>query len=126
MSFPPVPSFHPEADPQAVVTAKNVRFTVLTDRLLRLEYSRDDVFEDRPSQAFWHRRQPVPSFRKTVTDSSIEIETDLPKNGVASCTKTCCKTGQRGDSSDVVDEVCFEGPGGVLFLKSIEMDYGPI
>ena len=77
MSFPPVPSFHPEADPQAVVTAKNVRFTVLTDRLLRLEYSRDDVFEDRPSQAFWHRRQPVPSFRKTVTDSSIEIETDF-------------------------------------------------
>ena len=72
MPFPPVPDFHPLANPDAVITAGNVRFTVLTDRLLRLEYSREARFEDRPSQAFWHREQPVPAFRKTITNSSID------------------------------------------------------
>jgi alpha-glucosidase (family GH31 glycosyl hydrolase) len=77
MPLPPVPQFHPLARPEAVVTAQNVRFTVLTGRLIRLEYSPTGQFEDRPSQAFWHRDQPVPAFRKTVTGRSIEIETDF-------------------------------------------------
>jgi alpha-glucosidase (family GH31 glycosyl hydrolase) len=77
MPLPPVPTFHPSANPDAVVTARNVRFTVLTDRLIRLEYSQDAHFEDRPSQAFWHREQPVPKFKKTVTYQSVEIETDF-------------------------------------------------
>jgi alpha-glucosidase (family GH31 glycosyl hydrolase) len=76
MSLPPIPTFHPLANPGAVVTAKNVRFTVLTNRLLRLEYSADNSFEDRPSQVFWHRDQPVPRFTKTVSDEFVEIETD--------------------------------------------------
>ncbi len=76
MPLPPTPSFHSIANTDAVVTAKNVRFTVLTDRLIRLEYSRDNYFEDRPSQAFWHRDQPVPVFKKTVTNNFIEIETN--------------------------------------------------
>jgi alpha-glucosidase (family GH31 glycosyl hydrolase) len=69
--------FQPLANPDAIVTAQNVRFTVLTDRLIRLEYSKDGQFEDRPSQAFWYREQSVPSFKKTVTDSLVEIETDF-------------------------------------------------
>ena len=77
MSLPPIPAFLPIANPSAVITAKNVRFTVLTDRLIRLEYSKMNSFEDRPSQAFWYREQSVPAFKKTVTDSFIEIETDF-------------------------------------------------
>ena len=77
MSFPPVPTFHPVANPDAIVTAKNVRFTVLADRLIRMEFSKDDHFENRPSQAFWYRAQPVPEYRKTITDSSVEIETNF-------------------------------------------------
>ena len=77
MSLPPAPAFLPIANPSAVITAKNVRFTVLTDRLIRLEYSKTNSFEDRPSQAFWYREQSVPAFRKNVTDSFIEIETDF-------------------------------------------------
>ena len=43
------------------------------------------------------------------------------------CTKTCCSShGQRGDSSDVVEKVCFEGGGDVVFVSSIEYDFGPI
>ena len=68
-------SFPSQADPAAVVTGPGVRFTVLTARLIRLEYSRTDAFEDRASQAFWTRRQPIPTFKLTQTAAQIEIET---------------------------------------------------
>lgn len=75
MPLPPVPPFKPVANKKAIVKAPHVRFTVLTDRIIRIEWSNDDSFEDRPSQAFWFREQPVPSFKKKVSDKAIEIET---------------------------------------------------
>jgi alpha-glucosidase (family GH31 glycosyl hydrolase) len=68
--------FAPVADPDAVVVAGNARFTILTSRLIRLEYSPESVFEDRPSQAFWHRRQSVPEFSVRHNESGLEIETE--------------------------------------------------
>jgi hypothetical protein len=53
-----------------------VRFTVLASRLLRLEHSPGGDFEDRPSQVFWYRDQPVPRFTAQVTESAVEIETE--------------------------------------------------
>lgn len=47
--------YNPVADPAAVVTFDQARFTVLTSRLLRLEFSPDGTFEDRPSLAFVNR-----------------------------------------------------------------------
>ena len=76
MNFPHKPDFAPLAAPDAIIRAGNVRFSVLTDRLIRLEYSHDERFEDRASQAFWYREQPVPVFKKTITAQHIEIETD--------------------------------------------------
>ena len=64
------------ADPEAVVVAPGARFTVLTSRLLRLEWNRSEHFEDRPSQVFWVRRQPVPPFRTIWTKDALEIMTD--------------------------------------------------
>ena len=68
--------FDPVADPRAVVAGPNVRFTVLTSRLVRMEHSASGTFEDRPSQVFWYRRQPVPQFHSIVRDGEIRIETD--------------------------------------------------
>ena len=79
MPLPPVPDFKPVANPKAIIPAPNVRFTVLTDRIIRMEYSKENTFENRPSQVFWYRQQPVPKFKKTVTDKSVEIETDCLK-----------------------------------------------
>lgn len=42
--------FHPIADPAAVVAAGNVRFTMLTARLLRLEYSPIGACADRSGE----------------------------------------------------------------------------
>lgn len=67
--------FRPVARPEAIVSVSGVRFTVLTSRLMRLEYSPTDTFEDRPSQAFWYREQPVPDFRVQREDHRIQIDT---------------------------------------------------
>lgn len=79
VSLPPVPNFRPIANPDAVVVVKKARFTVLTDRLIRIEYAKGNKFEDHPSQVFWYRDQPVPAFKKALTGNSIEIETDFLK-----------------------------------------------
>ena len=67
--------FKPLASPEAIVIGPAVRFTVLTSRLMRLEYNPSGVFEDRPSQAFWYREQPVPDFQVQRRDGHIQIET---------------------------------------------------
>src|SRR5450759_3490396 len=66
----------PVAQTAAVVAGAHVRFTLLTPRMIRMEYSPSVVFEDRPSQAFWFRHQPVPAFTVNQTAESIQIETD--------------------------------------------------
>jgi alpha-glucosidase (family GH31 glycosyl hydrolase) len=76
MTFPEnqIP-FEPLADPAAVVMAPGARFTILTPRLVRMEYSATEVFEDRPSQAFWFRRQPAPEFSVKQSEERLEIDT---------------------------------------------------
>ncbi len=66
----------PVADPAAVVHAPRARFTVLTSRLLRLEYDPAERFEDRASQAFWYRRQPAPAFTVARDGDNLEVETE--------------------------------------------------
>jgi len=66
----------PVADPAAVVRAPGARFTVLTSRLIRMEYSPTEEFEDRASQTFWYRKQPLPSFTVARSGDMLEIETD--------------------------------------------------
>lgn len=66
--------WRPVADPDAVITAGNARFTVLTSRLIRLEWSPDRQFEDRPSQPFWYRRQPVPAFTVQQAGDTLTLE----------------------------------------------------
>lgn len=68
-------AFTPLAYPAAVVTVPSARFTILTERLLRLEYSPDDTFVDQPSQVFWHRQQPVPTFDVSHSEDSLIITT---------------------------------------------------
>ncbi len=63
-----------KADPKACVVKGNCRFTVLTDRLLRLEYDPEGIFEDRPSQTVLCRNLPVPAY--TVKDNGQRLELD--------------------------------------------------
>ena len=65
----------PVASEGAVVHVPGARFSLLTSRLIRMEISPDDHFEDRPSQVFWYRRQPVPDFEVRQDPTRLEIIT---------------------------------------------------
>ncbi|MEF8789807.1 MAG: TIM-barrel domain-containing protein [Haloarculaceae archaeon] len=71
-----VPAFEPVAREAATVAGERYRFSVLTPRVVRLEYTPDGEFEDRPSQAFWYRDRPVPEFDVTRSDDGLVVETD--------------------------------------------------
>ena len=68
--------WNPQASDEAVVIVGNARFTVLTDRLVRMEWSEDGVFEDRASLAIVNRRLPVPSFKTVRSDGMLTLKTD--------------------------------------------------
>ena len=66
----------PLANLDAMVVGECYRFTVLTSRLIRMEYAVDNKFQDRPSQTFWFRSLPVPSFTVNNSNGVLSIETD--------------------------------------------------
>jgi hypothetical protein len=72
--------YNPVADPHAVVTLGNARFTVLTPQMIRVEWAADRKFEDHPSFVFLNRRLPVPKFTSSVTKGGtnqlLELKTD--------------------------------------------------
>ena len=69
------PAMHGKANPAAVVQRSHVRFTVLTPRIIRMEWSPDGHFVDAPSQVFIDRDQPVPKFTTTTRDGTLHIDT---------------------------------------------------
>ena len=65
----------PQAQPAAVVTCGNARFTVLTPRLIRMEWAADGIFEDRATLAVVNRNLDVPKFRTIRTKNGVTINT---------------------------------------------------
>jgi alpha-glucosidase len=72
----PFPPADPSPHPIATVAAGRARFTVLTERLLRLEWSNDGRFDDRASFAFIHRRLEPPPFEVTREGVELSLSTD--------------------------------------------------
>ena len=67
---------NPIADPNAIVTSGDMRFTVLTPEMIRIEWSGNQVFEDRASFTVINRRLPVPAFTKEEKDGFLYIKTE--------------------------------------------------
>lgn len=67
---------NPAADPKSIVQAGNVRFTVLTQQLLRLEWAEDGHFEDAASLVFINRRLPVPQFKAETAGGWLSLSTN--------------------------------------------------
>ena len=65
----------PVAEPAAQVIAGDARFTVLTERLIRMEFVAGGQFEDRASYAFPNRRADVPDFEASQADGVTSIDT---------------------------------------------------
>ena len=71
------PAADPTASPEAIVTFGNARFTVLTPRLIRLEWSADGKFEDRATLGVINRRLAVPDFDVRKSSGSVTVRTDF-------------------------------------------------
>lgn len=64
------------ADPSQIITRGDVRFSVLTDRLLRVEWDEDAHFTDEPTQSVWFRNFDKPVFETSESGNLIEIRTE--------------------------------------------------
>ena len=65
----------PKALAENVIQGEKYRITMLTQGLIRLEYSEDGCFEDRATQSIWNRDFPKTEFRCKETPDSLEIFT---------------------------------------------------
>ncbi|MDD3279258.1 MAG: glycoside hydrolase family 31 protein [Lachnospiraceae bacterium] len=67
--------YHPKADEKNRIQGKNYRITVLTECLLRLEYSPEQRFEDRATQTVVNRDFPVVDYKVTRKNGRLNIQT---------------------------------------------------
>ena len=65
----------PLATKDNIVRGKYFRFTVLTSRLIRLEYSPEGIFEDRASQSVFYRDFPMVTFSLDREDGELVLQT---------------------------------------------------
>ena len=63
----------------AIIQGEKYRFTVLTERLIRLEYSPNSVFNDFATQFASFRNFDVPKFVKNDEKNLVEIQTSYFK-----------------------------------------------
>ena len=66
----------PLAAKENVIAGSRYRFTVLTSRLLRLEYDPEGIFEDRASQSVFYRDFPACQFSVNRENGILTLETE--------------------------------------------------
>ena len=59
----------------SIVRGNKYRFTILTERLIRLEYSETGLFEDRPTELVMSRNFPKVKFEKKEDAKYLNIKT---------------------------------------------------
>ena len=67
------------ANKDCVFKGTKYRITVLTERLVRLEYNENGMFEDYPTELIWYRNFPKPEFQVEETDKILKITTNYFK-----------------------------------------------
>lgn len=60
-----------------IIKGKNYRITILSDRLVRLEYNPKGIFEDRASERVVFRRFPKVNFTIDNTETLLQIKTSM-------------------------------------------------
>jgi len=69
-------SMHPLANPKAIIQSGQARFTVLTPRLIRMEWTSSLPFMDKPTLTIINRDLTVPRFTSKTEDADLIIKTD--------------------------------------------------
>ena len=68
---------NPKADTENILQGEKYRITMLTEGLVRLEYSEEGIFEDRATQSVWNRDFPKVDFTYKETEDQLEIFTSM-------------------------------------------------
>lgn len=63
------------ANPKSIIKGQKYRITVLTERLVRLEYNAEGLFLDQPTELIWFRNFPVPEFNVREDQNFLELTT---------------------------------------------------
>ena len=63
------------ADEKAIVQGEKYRFTLLSDKVIRMEYSPQGHFVDAETQIVLNRRFPVPEYHVNEREEKLEIVT---------------------------------------------------
>lgn len=63
------------ANKECIFKGDNYRITVLTERLIRLEYNENQMFEDYPTELIWYRNFPKPDFVVKESSKILNITT---------------------------------------------------
>lgn len=66
----------PAAADECIVAGDKWRFSVLTDRMIRMEYSESGEFVDSPTQIVLNRHFPVPGFSVRDRGDTLQISTE--------------------------------------------------
>ncbi|MDB5284039.1 MAG: hypothetical protein JWO06_3114 [Bacteroidota bacterium] len=69
--------YDPVANPHSIVQSGKARFTILTDHVIRMEYSNDSIFTDQASLTFVNRNLITPAFESSEKDGWLIIKTKL-------------------------------------------------
>ena len=67
----------PKARQENILQGEKYRITVLTEGLIRLEYSEEGLFRDQATQCVWNRDFPKANFRYEETQDKLEIFTAM-------------------------------------------------
>jgi len=60
---------------ESIIKGNNYRFTILSERLIRIEYSKNGVFIDAPTELVLCRNFPVPKFEVNQDSKFLEVST---------------------------------------------------
>lgn len=66
-------------NPNQIQKGQKYRITILTERLIRLEYNESGIFEDRPTNLIWYRSLPECKYMVKEDRNYLEIETKYLK-----------------------------------------------
>ncbi len=64
-----------KANKDSIILGKKYRFTVLTERLIRLEYNEEGKFVDNPTEIVLYRNLPAPKYQVKQDETFLEITT---------------------------------------------------
>ena len=68
-------NYHGKSSQKNIKQGACYRITVLTDRLIRLEFDESGLFEDRPSQFAVNRDFDAPDYTVLETEDNLELHT---------------------------------------------------